>query len=312
MARPHIEPYCELDFNYKEMTLPGFPKGMMYKMLSMDTDNGSCTMKVMLTPGYKRKPGLSYSEMEIYVLGGSFTLGDQLCQEGEYIFVPAGMSLPAMTSENGCEVLFYYNTGEPSFVESDTHHPYANIEGYSHVNALEGLSWFSPNVQPGPAPGCLIKMLKYNERTHAMTFMYCMTPNYWQDNISYHDCAEESYHIWGTSWMMQFGDLPTGGYFWRPPYINHGAFASKHGTLALGRVDSEIFNHFHFNPFTTPEENENRAVARMYRQNPMMYKWMLSKGHNHPHGPEDFEFPHAHDDGHHEHGPNFGHTSDGR
>ena len=46
------------------------------------------------------------------------------------------------------------------------------------------------------------------------------------------DCCEESYHIYGTSWMMQFGNLPTGGYFWRPEYINHGAFASELGEVA--------------------------------------------------------------------------------
>ena len=100
----------------------------------------------------------------------------------------------------------------------------------------------------------------FDVRTQAFTFLYCMTPNFWQDNISYHDCAEESYHIWGTSWMMQFGDLPTGGYFWRPPYINHGAFGCKLGTLAIGRTDSRLYNHFHYNPWTNPKQNLLRAL----------------------------------------------------
>ena len=56
---------------------------------------------------------------------------------------------------------------------------------------------------------------------------------------------------WGTSWMMQVGDLPTGGYFWRPPYINHGAFASKNGIIAIGRTDAHLHNYFHHNPWTT-------------------------------------------------------------
>ena len=85
-----------------------------------------------------------------------------------------------------------------------------------------------------------------------------MTPAFYQDKISYHDCAEESYHLWGTSWMMQFGEVPTGGYFWRPAYINHGAFASEMGCIALGRVDSKLFNHFHYNPWTTQVENQDR------------------------------------------------------
>ena len=95
-----------------------------------------------------------------------------------------------------------------------------------------------------------------------------MTPRFAQDNISYHDSAEESYHIWGTSWMMQFGELPTGGYFWRPPYINHGSFRCKYGTIAFGRTDSMLFNYFHFNPWTNPDENKLRAAANPVPQAP--------------------------------------------
>ena len=122
-----------------------------------------------------------------------------------------------------------------------------------------------------------------------MTFLYCMTPNFYQDNISYHDCAEEGYHLWGTSWMMQFGDVPTGGYFWRPAYINHGAFASEFGCIALGRTDSKLFNHFHYNPWSTPVQNADRSEARIYQRDPLLYKWAFNQHHNHPHSPADFE-----------------------
>ena len=88
-----------------------------------------------------------------------------------------------------------------------------------------------------------------------------MTPHFHQDNISYHDCAEEGYHLWGTSWMMQFGNVPTGGYFWRPAYINHGSFASEYGCIALGRTDSKLFNHFHYNPWSTPVQNAGGNVG---------------------------------------------------
>jgi hypothetical protein len=123
-----------------------------------------------------------------------------------------------------------------------------------------------------------------------------MAPGFSQDNISYHDCAEESYHIWGKSWIMQFGDLPTGGYFWRPPYINHGGFYSEKGIIAIGRTDSSLFNHFHFNPWSEPQENHERAAARLQDRNPELYNWVLSRDHNHPH-PHDFDF-----DGPHKHG----------
>ena len=96
--------------------------------------------------------------------------------------------------------------------------------------------------------------------------------------------------------MMQFGYLPTGGYFWRPEYINHGAFRCELGTIAFGRTDSKLHNYFHYNPWSTTAENKLRAAAHLYRQRPKLYQWAASEGHNHPHGPADFEHTHYHDD----------------
>ena len=183
-----------------------------------------------------------------------------------------------------------HNTGEPSHEESTEHHPQAQVGLYHDVDSYMDIPWAMGNVvSPAVASGCLIKLLNYNPISHAMTFLYCMTPGFYQDNISYHDCAEESYHLWGTSWMMQFGDIPTGGYFWRPAYINHGAFASEYGCVALGRTDSKLFNHFHYNPWSNPVENADRSFARVYQRDPQLYKWAFSEDHNHPHSPEDFE-----------------------
>ena len=298
MARPHIEPFVELNEDYKNFTLPGFtPSGSHFKVLSLDTDVGSCTLKMRFDGGYKRKPGLSYSDVEIFVLNGALKVGGQNCVEGHYLFVPAGYALGAIEVPQGCELLVMYNDSEPSFVESDAHHPLCLKEGFVSVNGYEDAPWAPGNlVNPSVATGCLIKVLRYDVLTEAISFLYCMTPQFMQDNISYHDCAEESYHIWGSSWMLQFGELPTGGYFWRPPYINHGSFRSKLGTIAFGRTDSKLHNYFHFNPWSNPDENKLRAAAQMYRQRPQLYQWAVSDGHNHPHGAPDFENPHYHDD----------------
>ena len=68
MPRPHIEPYDERPAPFKRMTLPGFGKGMHYKMLSMDTDTGACSLLVKFESGYKLPPGMSYSELEMFVV----------------------------------------------------------------------------------------------------------------------------------------------------------------------------------------------------------------------------------------------------
>ena len=301
MARPHIEPFVDRKVPFKKMTLPGFPKGTHYKMLSLDTDTGACSMSVMFEPGYELPPGMSYSELELFVMTGYLEMEGRQHGPGTYISLPAGVSLPAMRMPRGITGLMFYNHGEPSFVESDVDHPPAERARLIKVNAYDDLQWTSTDFFPATAPGCLVKILKFDERTQAFTFLYCMTPNFWQDNISYHDCAEEAYHIWGTSWMMQFGELPTGGYFWRPPYINHGAFQCKLGTLALGRTDSQLYNHFHFNPWTTPDENRERAGARMLAWKPELYRWVATGAHYDERGERIY---HHHEGGDldHEHG----------
>ncbi len=298
MPRPHIEPFVDRTVPFKKFNLPGFPKGMQYKMLSLDNDTGACSMTVLFEPGYQQPPGMSYSEYEMFVMSGSITVGEKTWTAGSYFFVPAGVALEAMSSPRGATGLLFFNYGEPSFVESDSDHAKAERTDFKIVNAYENLQWSSTNFYPATAPGCMVKVLHFDQRTQAFTFLYCMTPNFWQDNISYHDCAEEAYHIWGTSWMMQFGDLPTGGYFYRPPYINHGAFGCKLGTLAIGRTDSQLYNHFHFNPWTNIEENRERAASRIQQWKPELYQWINMQGHNHP---VDFEYDHGHAHGDHGH-----------
>jgi len=291
MARKHIEPFIDRDVPFRKMTLPGFKKGMHYKMLSIDEDTGACSMTVKFDAGYRMPPGMSYTEYEMQILTGSIKYGDKVCTAGYYLRVPAGVHMEEMQVPRGATALLCYNFAEPSFVESDEDHPLAFRDQLTIVDSYEDIQWMptSGAIYPAVAPGCLLKILKYDPLTEALTFLYCMTPHFWQDNISYHDCAEEAYHIWGTSFMMQFGDLPTGGYFWRPPWINHGAFSSDLGILGWGRTDSKLHNYFHFNPWTTPEENRERAAAKLARTRPDLFKWTISEdGHNHPH---DFEHP---------------------
>lgn len=290
MSRPHIEPYCEIDQPYKRFSLKAFPKGAWYKVMSLDTATGASSLKMRFDAGFRRPPGLAFSDMELFILRGSVRIGGVTCGEGQYFFVPAGFALGAMSSPEGFEALVFWNDGLPDFRESDEHHRYALTDAFVTTNGYTDAPWITTaRYQPGVATGCCVKSLRVDPLTRATTFLYSMVPAYRQDNISYHDCAEESYHIWGTSWMMQFGDIPTGGYFWRPAYINHGAFASRYGCIALGRTDSELYNYFHYDPWSTPDENTARAAAFMYRKRPQLWDWTVEEGHNHPDGPPDFE-----------------------
>jgi hypothetical protein len=285
--RPHIEPFVDRDIHFKKFTLPNFPSGMQYKMLSIDKDSGACTMTVQFDGGFQQPPSVSYSDVEIFIMEGGLKIGEKACGKGYYGFVPRGVAMPAISTRQGCLALLMYNDSEPNREESDQDMTGAEREGLIQLASYNDMPWQVPTLFPQTASGCLLKLLRFDEKTHAMTFLYSMTPGFHQDNISYHDCAEEAYHVWGTSWMMQFGDLPTGGYFWRPAYINHGAFYSEHGILGFGRTDGELHNHFHWNPYSTPAENADRAASRLVRQKPELNKWLWSHDHNHI----DFEHP---------------------
>ncbi len=119
MPRRHIEPFVDRDIPFKRMTLPGFPSGMHYKMLSLDRDTGACTMTVQWDGGYVQPPSISKSELEILLLSGTFRMGEQVCRPGFYAFVPKGVSLPAIETRGGCQILMMYNHTEPHLVESD-------------------------------------------------------------------------------------------------------------------------------------------------------------------------------------------------
>ena len=163
MPRPHIEPFCDRDVSFKNMTLPGFGSGFSYKTLSLDNDTGACSLTVQLRGGYKQPPGFSYSELEIMVVEGQIKIGDEVCNRGHYFFIPAGYALPAIESDQGAILLMMYNTSEPNHIESTDHHPLSRKELYHAVDSYKDIIWAPGNVvSPSVASGCMIKLLNFN------------------------------------------------------------------------------------------------------------------------------------------------------
>ena len=152
MARPHIEPYVELNDDYQPFTLRDFPAGAHYKALSLDEDTGACSLKMRFDAGYSRPPGMSYSDAELFVLEGRVEVGEHTYGRGQYFFIPAGISMGAMHSADGFEALVFYNDGPPSHVESDQHHELALNEAFVSTNAYLDAPWLgTARRNPGVA-----------------------------------------------------------------------------------------------------------------------------------------------------------------
>jgi hypothetical protein len=287
MPRPHIEPFSDRDVDFKPLNLPGFGRGIHFKMLSLDEQTGACSMTVQFDAGYEQPASVAYSDVEIMLFQGSLQVGDKQVNEGHYFFIPKGVQMPAISANKQATALLMFNDCEPHWQPAETDLDGAEREKLVSINSYRDMPWEVPTLFPRTASGCLIKILYFNHDTWAMSFLYVMSPAFLQENISYHDCAEEGYHIWGDSWMMQFGELPTGGYFYRPAYINHGSFKTENGVLGFARTDGELHNHFHWNPYSTPEENADRSAAKLIRHKPELNRWLFVRDHNHI----DFEHP---------------------
>jgi hypothetical protein len=275
MGRPHIEPLVDSDVPQKALSMPGWHKGIQYRTLSIDPVNGSCTQLVEFGGGFRQPAGFSNSEWELFILDGSLTIGGKTYRKDHYFFVPAGYRLGNISTREGCRAIWFFNDHYPEWTKSGGHRD-RKVERtqFVSVNANDEIRWQLPlAIVPTVEPGIFIKILRMEEVTGAFTGLYVMCPGFWQDNVSYHDCMEESYHIWGESWMLQFGYLPTGGYFYRPPYINHGPFQCEYGTYAIFRTDSWLVNHFHWNLWTNIDENKERVLQKVIKRQPQLSDW---------------------------------------
>jgi hypothetical protein len=275
MGRPHIEPLIETDVNRKRFALPGWKPGIQTRTMSVDPVNGACTQIVEFSGGFKQPAGFSTSEWELFILDGSLTIGKTVLRKDHYLFVPAGYRLDAISSKDGCKAIWFFNDHYPDWVSAEGHRDSSVVTSqFITTNANDSVRWSTPSFAPQTEPGIFIKLLRFEEKTGAFTGLYNMCAGFWQDNVSFHDCMEEAYHIWGESWMMQFGYLPTGGYFYRPPYIHHGPFQCEYGTYAIFRTDSWLVNHFSWNPFTNPDENRRTVIETMKLRQPDLTGWI--------------------------------------
>jgi hypothetical protein len=276
MGRPHIEMVVDTDVALKPFGLPGWKRGIQVRTLSIDPVNGACTQIAEIGGGFRQPAGFSTSEWELYVLDGSLTVGDAVLRPHHYLFVPAGYRLEAISSREGCKVMWFFNDHFPDWVTAEAHRDGSvATQGLVSTNANDAVRWTTPTFYPQTEPGIFVKLLRFDEATGAFTGLYNMCAGFWQDNISFHDCMEEMYHLWGESWMMQFGYVPTGGYIYRPPYINHGPFQCEYGTLGLFRTDSWLVNHFNWNPWRTPDECRLSVVEKMRLRQPDLMNWVF-------------------------------------
>ena len=116
-------------------------------------------------------------EVEILLMSGTIKYGNETFRPGHYLHIPPGVAMPEMKVSRAATVLMMYNFAEPSFIESDENHRLAMPGQLTSVNAYDDIQWQpgDGSIHPAVAPGCLLKVLKYDPLTQALSFLYCMT-----------------------------------------------------------------------------------------------------------------------------------------
>lgn len=288
MARPHIEGYRDAATPWRPLALPGFPRGLGARVLSLDPDSGASSLRLRYARGVAMPGGYSDSDLELYVVAGAVDLGTTRHGAGSYLYVPRGVALPPLRCPRGAEVLAFYGDGPPSFTPSDSDHPSAERERLVLRDATGGLEWDASPVYPAALPGRLVKVLRDEPRSRALTCLYALAPHFRLDAVGYHDCATEEVVLAGEVWSLQAGSSRAGGYAFRPAYVNHGPIASERGALLYVRSAAELIEHRHCNLGSTPDDNRAQAASRLRHARPELYAAIASGRAG---AAADFEFP---------------------
>jgi len=256
MARPHVELAHAPELEWGTLPAAGWPAGLAAKVLSLDADTGALSALLRLPPGWRRPAGHSPGDHELFVLTGTLRVGGVLRGHGWYEYLPGGAHQPAWTTDSGCELLFLPRERRPDFV------PEPGVDAGAARIAIdtEAAPWILTPI-PGPPAGLCLKVLRRTP-TGGMTWLGGNVPEFAYDRSEFHDSEEESYCFAGDMWLRQTGQMEVGSYFWRPPYVTHGPFFSKHGCIRVAHCTGPLVNNFVDDPFRPAWENERDARLR--------------------------------------------------
>jgi hypothetical protein len=241
------------EIRWEPMPGEAWPVGVQARVLSRDEATGAFTGVVELPPGYRRGPGFYQGETEFYVLAGSLRIGDVLRGRGYYRYDPPGGAQPEWISDEGAEILFMARTSAPDFQPGSGQ---ALDDDRIEID-VERLPWQVTPVE-GPPPGICFKLLRAVEATGGFTALVSNVPRFDYPMLEFHDCIEEIYCVSGDIWLGNSGQMTSGSYLWRPPFITHGPFYSESGAILFLWVDEPLINHFVDDPRSTREDNRRQ------------------------------------------------------
>ena len=243
--RPHIEFIQSQVLPFNKGLYGGARPEVDVRFLSIDDEAGDSSTMVRYAPGWQRtEPEYLDVDEEFLVLEGEFEINGNIYRKHDYAHLPSGYLRTSQSSAKGGVLLTFFS-GEPHAVPSDTAgNTFDKARLVEHINSLthERTTAVATKMKtPGWDPtGSFHKILYDDPYTGERTWIIGMMPH-WQTSLcEIHPVVEEEFAILGDL-CFPFGNFRDGAYFWRPPGIQHGPFASWGGALHLVRCKGGPF-----------------------------------------------------------------------
>jgi hypothetical protein len=259
LTRPWIEFVQSQHLPWESGDLGGTRPGVQFKQLSVDKDDGACSLLVRYPAGWQDAGRTLAVDDEFLVLEGSLEIGGRGYAQLAYAHLPAGFDAGAWCTRQGAVLLEFFS-GRPAPGSPD---PVVDERRLVlHTDTFEVP--YTGNFHPEFPAGAGRKLLYMDPVTRDTTWILGTLPMRWAERAEVHPTVEEMYLISGEVHGNR-GVMRPGAYFWRPPSMPHGPYGTRTGNLYLFRTKGGLLStdyveperEFHwwpeFNPVLPPE-----------------------------------------------------------
>lgn len=214
------------------------------RILNREPVSGAVSAVVDLPASATLPAGYWSADLELLVLDGKLRLGEELIERYGYLFVPAGVRVPAAAvGRDGVRVLVF-TSGAAVHSESDVDRegaPRHRMVGPIHA---ADIPWERPRVENFPA-GAARKTLRDDPETQQGFWLLGVLPHWNSPCLEWHTFNEENYILEGEI-ETAVGLMRPGSYLSHPAgerYI-HGPMRSRRGAFLLTRANGPLGNTY--------------------------------------------------------------------
>jgi len=245
MSRPHIEWIQAQVLPWeKDLHEDGRP-GVERKILSRDDETGASTLIIRYPAGWQfAEPCYLLSDEQMLVLSGELEINGTVYGPDCFAHLPKGYARFNASSSKGADVLTFLSgkfdlvKGSPPDGQFDLSSsiPYLDTGELAWDKGEAGHEKIDPNYS---WLDMRVKELYYDGSTRTRISLLMTSaqnhPPEWRQQQEWHECYEECLMISG-DFISNTGTWYGGAYFFRPPGILHGPFATRYGNLSVIRT----------------------------------------------------------------------------